>query len=119
MLAYWILFSFFLLCVCFFFFFCCCRGIKYIGGISTPEAKGEEHHVSSLTVEKNVTQKEGKWFNDLALSFTSPVRFLESSFFLVAQDLVEHPTGRRTDKGVSCNTIDDFFFYNEQNSRVI
>ena len=39
--------------------------------------------------------------------YHSPVRldFWIVTFFLVTQELVEHPTGRRTDKGVSCNTI--------------
>lgn len=64
--------SFYCVCV---FFFCCCRGIKYIGGISTPEAEGASRIISRCGENGSMT-----W------PYHSPVRldFLESSFFLVA-----------------------------------
>jgi hypothetical protein len=60
-----LLIGFFLFSLFFFyyyvFFYCCSRRIKYIGGgISTPETKGEKHHVSSFhsIPRKCITEQE-------------------------------------------------------------
>ena len=74
--AYWILsflsFSFYYYYV---FFYCCSRRIKYIGGgISTPETKGEKHHVSSFhSIPRKCSTHEEK-YGSMTWPYHSPVR---------------------------------------------